>query len=509
MAKFQFKKEIESEPEVEHASDKFWHILVVDDEPSVHDVTRLVLSKLKVFGRALKLHSAYSGEEAKQLLQSDTVFAMSFIDVVMESNNAGLELVEWIRNDLQNQALRIILRTGQPGAAPEEDVIKRYDINDYKSKTELTHTKMVTSVYAGIRGYRDIQTILRSLQAFKRLIESSTNILKVRDIASFANAALDNLFSLLDLESSSIYIVRNEVDFYGHTDQVCLASNGRFGEEPYLLDSIPADIRSLIEDVFVSKKQVHTDKYFVGYYSTSPEASSVLYIEFEDDPTHFNAGMAELFATNLALVFESLLSHEYVLRSQRELMYIVGDAVELRSKETGAHVKRVALLCNIIAEKMGMPQAFIEAIKVSAPLHDIGKIAIPENILHKPGKLDGEEWEVMKRHAEIGGTMLEKSDLPVAKMGARLAKYHHENWDGSGYPDGLHEYEIPIEARIMAIVDVIDALGAKRSYKEPWANEQILDFVRDQNGKKFDPALVAIVDQHFDELMEVRKQYPD
>lgn len=508
MTKFKFKEE-SGKDVTETVPDKTWHVLVVDDEPSVHDVTALALSKLKVFGRPLKLYSAYSSDEAKAILHSDIPFAVAFIDVVMESNDAGLELVDWIRNELSNQTLRLVLRTGQPGFAPEDDVIRRYDINDYKSKTELTYTKMVTTVYSAIRGYRDIQTILRSLQAFKRLVESSTSILKARDLASFANAALDNLFSLLDLESSSIYIVRHETDFYGNSEEICLASNGRFGEEPDLIGSIPTDIKSLIFQVFETKKQIHTEKYFVGHYSTSPGASSVLYIEFEDDPSHFNAGMAELFATNLALVFETLISHEYVLKSQRELMYIVGDAVELRSKETGSHVKRVALLCNLISKRMNMPEPFIEAITVAAPLHDIGKIAIPEAILHKSGKLDDREWEIMKRHAEIGGVMLEKSGLPVAKMGARLARSHHENWDGSGYPDGLSGEDIPIEARIMGIVDVIDALGAKRSYKEPWAEEKILAFLTEQKGKKFDPALVVLVEAHFDEMMKIREQFPD
>lgn len=509
MAKFEFKKEQVKTADAGASAGKSWHILVVDDEHAVHEVTKLVLSKLNVFGRAIKLHSAYSAEEAMALLRSETPFAMAFVDVVMETNDAGLKLVDWIRTELKNQSLRIILRTGQPGSAPEEDVIKRYDINDYKSKTELTSTKLVTSVYAGIRGYRDIQTILRSLQAFKRLIQSSTNILRVRDLVNFANAALENLFTLLDLDSSSIYIVRNETDYYGNSEEICLASNGRFGEEPDVLNTLPADVRAVIEKVFETKQQLYTERYFVGYYSTTPEASSVFYIEFEDDPSHFNAGMAELFSTNLALVFESLLSHEYVLRSQRELMYIVGDAVEMRSKETGSHVKRVALLCHIIAKAMGLSPAFAEAIKVAAPLHDIGKIAIPEKILHKPGKLDSGEWEIMKTHAEIGGRLLEQSDLPIAKMGARLAKYHHENWDGSGYPEGLEGEAIPIEARIMAVVDVVDALGSRRSYKEPWPHDDILTFVKEQSGKKFDPVIVEVVVQHFSELMQVRQQYPD
>jgi response regulator RpfG family c-di-GMP phosphodiesterase len=115
----------------------------------------------------------------------------------------------------------------------------------------------------------------------------------------------------------------------------------------------------------------------------------------------------------------------------------------------------------------------------------------------------------MKQHAEAGGSMLAKSSLPIAKLGQTLARHHHENWDGSGYPDGLKGENIPIEARIMAIVDVIDALGSKRSYKEPWSDEEILKFIKLERGLKFQPSLVDLVETHFDEIMDIRQQFPD
>jgi response regulator RpfG family c-di-GMP phosphodiesterase len=490
-------------------SENAWHVLIVDDEPAVHDVTRLIFKNKCILGKELILHSAYSAQEAKDILQSDIEFSMGFIDVVMESDHAGLDLINWIREDLENTSIRLILRTGQAGSAPEEHVISQYDIHDYKTKTELTQRKLTTCAYSAIRSYRDITTISNSLDAFKKLIVSSTSILKVNKISEFASAALTNLLSLMGLDSSSVYIIRQETDLFNNIEETYLACSGRFGEAPGQVSNMTQNIKNKIESAFHNKNGEFTDQYFISYYKTSSDASSVLYIEFDIPPTGFQTDLAEIFSTNVALVLESLVRQQQSENNQREFMYILGDAIEARSKETGTHVKRTALLCALISEKLQMPSAFTEAIKTAAPLHDVGKITIPESILHKPGKLDADEWEIMKRHAESGASILSKSSLPIAKLGCTLAHYHHENWDGSGYPEGLKGENIPIEARIMAIVDVIDALGSKRSYKEPWINEKILMLIKAERGIKFQPSLVDLVEEHFDEIMEIRKEFPD
>ncbi|WP_022941315.1 HD domain-containing phosphohydrolase [Psychromonas hadalis] len=512
MSQFLFQEEDESEIQVTthlNSNEKVWNILIVDDEPAVHDVTRLVLRNSVILDRKLALHSAYSAQEAKVLLSSDIDFCMGFIDVVMESEHAGLDLINWIREDLKNSTIRLILRTGQAGNAPEESVISHYDIHDYKTKTELTQRKLTTCVYSSIRSYRDITTIAKSLDAFKKLIASSTSILKVDKISEFASAALTNLLSLMGLDSSSVYIVRHEIDLFNHIEETYLACSGKFGQIPDTIDNVNEEIRAKINSAFIEKNSEFTDQYFISFYKTSQDACAVLYIEFDSPPVGFQTNLAEIFSTNVALVLESLVRHQQSETNQRELMYILGDAIEARSKETGAHVKRTALLCHLIAEKLQMPTVFVDAITAAAPLHDIGKITVPERILHKPGKLDADEWEIMKQHAESGGAMLARSSLPIAQLGKTLARHHHENWDGSGYPDGLKGKDTPLEARIMAIVDVIDALGSKRSYKEPWSNDKILEFIKSESGIKFQPELVELAELYFDEIMEIRNQHPD
>ncbi|GAA0821866.1 DUF3369 domain-containing protein [Colwellia sp. D2M02] len=513
MSNFIFQDEVELEEDntLIKKKDKYWKILVVDDDESVHQVTKLVLSDAEIEHRKLIIVSAYSSEEAQEILQKDDSFCMAFVDVVMETDHAGLELVEWIRKEHGNQAIRLVLRTGQAGTAPEAKVIKEFDINDYKEKTDFTANKMITTVYASIRAYRDIMTIKRSLDAFKKLIEATHDLLKINQLKSFGSAALNHLLALMNVDSSALYIARTQVDFSDQASSCIIACTGKYICESNSLEEsdISEDVKEKIQQVFIDKAHYSDESCFVGYYHSSSNAASVLYIEFEDDKEHFKASLAELFATNVALILESLAKQQEIEKTQKELLFIVGEAVEARSKETGAHVRRVAAICELMAQKLNLGDSFIEAIRLAAPLHDLGKIAIPEHILHKPGKLEGEEWETMKSHAQIGADILNKSTVSVSKLAARLAHYHHENWDGSGYPEKLKGEDIPLEARIMAVADVFDALGSKRCYKSPWSNEEIKAFMLDEKNKKFEGRLVDVILDNFEEFSDIRVQHPD
>lgn len=512
MSDFLFQDEPENQEVIPAViQTKRWRILVVDDDEAVHQVTRLVLAEAEIEHRKLEIISAFSSKEAKEILSSDDDFCMAFVDVVMETDHAGLELVDWIRNEKKNQAIRLVLRTGQAGTAPEARVIKEFDINDYKEKTDFTSNKMITTVYAGIRAYRDIMTIQKSLDAFKRLISSTHDLLKIHKIKTFGSAALEHLLTLMEVESSALYIARSQIDFDDQNHNLILACTGKYVCESESLEASDIDplVQAKIKNAFTERSHFSDDKCFVGYYETAYDSSSVLYIEFDVDAEHFRTNLAELYATNVALILESLTRQYEIERTQKELLYIVGEAIESHSQETGFHVRRVGIICEKIAAMLGKDEKYVQALRLAAPLHDIGKIVIPENILHKSGKLDDEEWAVMQTHAEIGAEMLAKSSSSVSKLGASLAKYHHENWDGSGYPNGLKGEEIPLEARIMAIADVFDALGSKRCYKEPWSNDKIKAFLKVQKGVKFEPKLVDLLLDNYDEFTAIREQYPD
>ena len=195
--------------------------------------------------------------------------------------------------------------------------------------------------------------------------------------------------------------------------------------------------------------------------------------------------------------------------TQKEVVFTMGAIGESRSKETGNHVKRVAGYSKILALAYGMDENEAELLKQASPMHDIGKVAIPDEILNKPGKHTEDECMIMEQHAQLGYEMLKQSKRPLLLAAATVAYEHHEKFDGTGYPRGLKGDDIHIYGRITAIADVFDALGSDRVYKEAWEDERIFDLYRSQRGKHFDPKLVDLFFDNIEEIISVREAYRD
>ena len=488
-----------------------WKVAIIDDERQVHAVTKLVLGNTRIDDIPLEFLSAYSAVDGLRLFQDHPDIALAFIDVVMEQDDAGLNLIHQIRNELQNHTTRIVLRTGQPGSSPEDTVIRTYDINDYKSKTELTDTKLKTCTYSCIRSYRDIITIEASQRGMRKVITASDSVLLSQTLHQFGNAVLEHMIQLLGIDTTEMYLVSRHEDLYGDTEIRLLAATGAAVELYNRWDTsiIPEEIKKQILQTLERKTSLSGDGIFIGYYNTNPRTESVLYTHFRQPDSDIQEDILKLFAANITLIFQNLAGRETVQETQKELLLILGDAIEQRSKETGAHVRRVSLMCELMALKIGMSHEYAETLRYSSPLHDVGKIGIPESILHKPAKLDPDEWEIMKTHATIGYELLKNSNQIIAKMGARIAYTHHEHWDGNGYPRGLAGEDIPLEGRIVAIIDVIDALGSTRSYKKPWNEADIRTYIRERRGRQFDPKLVDAALDLFTTFKTIRRQLPD
>ena len=209
---------------------------------------------------------------------------------------------------------------------------------------------------------------------------------------------------------------------------------------------------------------------------------------------------------------ESLVSArlaQEVEETQKEVVFTMGSIGESRSKETGNHVKRVAEYSKILALAYGMSEKEAELLKQASPMHDIGKIAIPDAILKKPGRFDENERTIMETHAELGYHMIRQSNRPLLKTAAIVAYEHHEKYDGTGYPRGLSGEDIHIYGRITALADVFDALGSDRVYKKAWSDDRVFKLIKEQRGKHFDPKLVDIFFENIEEILEVRESFKD
>ncbi|NQV57695.1 MAG: response regulator [Rhodospirillales bacterium] len=192
-----------------------------------------------------------------------------------------------------------------------------------------------------------------------------------------------------------------------------------------------------------------------------------------------------------------------------EIIRRLGRAGEYRDNETGMHVVRMSKGCQQLALAAGLGEEFSEAILNASPMHDVGKIGIPDHILLKPGKLDADEWEIMKTHSAIGADIIGEFDSEVMQMAHAIALTHHEKWDGLGYPNGLKGEGIPIVGRISAISDVFDALTSERPYKKPWTTEDALNFINENSGSQFDPDLVQVFNGIYNEILAIRTDFAD
>ena len=198
-----------------------------------------------------------------------------------------------------------------------------------------------------------------------------------------------------------------------------------------------------------------------------------------------------------------------IINTQKEIIYTMGEIAETRSKETGNHVKRVAEYSKILALKLGLSLENAEMLKLASPMHDIGKVGIPDEILNKPGKLTPEEFEIMKTHAQMGYDMLKHSNKPILQAAAIVSKEHHEKYNGKGYPRGLKGEDIHIFARITAVADVFDALGSDRVYKKAWEDEKIFELFNSEKGEHFDPKVITAFFDSLDEIKIIRERFKD
>lgn len=284
-----------------------WHVLIVDDDDEIHTVTKLALSDVVVEGKQLHFHHAYSGKEAIQFLSTNENIALVLLDVVMETDDAGLKVVEQIRQDLGLEDTRIILRTGQPGYAPEESVIKEYDINDYKTKTELTRSKLVTTIIASIRSYQQIRTINQNRIGLQKIINAGANLLEQHSLHEFSEGVVTQISSLIGLHAEGVLCAQIEDDGSNADAIYVLGAAGHYA--PFIkcrLERIENKrIIQLINECLSLKTHIFDARDTALYLGTGQHCAAV-YLETNRPIEDFDRQLIEVFLSNISIGYENV-----------------------------------------------------------------------------------------------------------------------------------------------------------------------------------------------------------
>jgi signal transduction histidine kinase/DNA-binding response OmpR family regulator len=315
-----------SKPKAKDTAMKPWKILIADDEPDVHHVTKLVLEGRIVFDRGIELISAFSAKETKEILSNTSDIACILLDVVMEKDDSGLEVVRFIREELANKSIRIILRTGQPGQAPESKVILEYEINDYKQKTDLTVEKLFSAVVTAIRSYRDIRTIEQSRKGMEMIISASSYMLKTKSIMLFAAGVLNQIISLLYISHDAFYLRSRADEASGFTakedgeDMKVLAGAGKYAglEDSSFPDGLMDSQIALVHKAIETETNIYDDGTFVIVLKGREGVHGILYLEDCPPLPEIDLRLIAIFCNNVSEAFSNILLYEELEEKVKE-----------------------------------------------------------------------------------------------------------------------------------------------------------------------------------------------
>ncbi len=286
-----------------------WQVLIVDDDPEIHSVTQLALSDLVVLGRRLEYLHAYSGQDACKLIEDNHDIVLVLLDVVMETDDAGLNVVKHIRENLKRQDIRIVLRTGQPGYAPEESVIKEYDINDYKTKTELTRRKLVTTVYAAIRSYQQISTVTESRQGLEKIVSGSSKLLEFHSIETYSQGTLQQLVQLIDQDVECLFCARGQ-GIIDNADDLSFYIIAQQGYSSVLtnqkLETLKDEqVNKQVKTCFTQKKHQYFDDSIYLYIARGGYRA-VIYLTLSEPLSDIQKQLLEVSLTGIAIGYENV-----------------------------------------------------------------------------------------------------------------------------------------------------------------------------------------------------------
>lgn len=489
-----------------------WKVMVIDDDRGVHDLTSMVLRRFRFQDRGLTMVSGYSGAEATALMREHPDTAIMLLDVVMESEHAGLEVVDHVRDVLQNKKVRIILRTGQPGQAPELDVITRYDINDYREKTELTQDRLITAIVAALRSYRDIDTIDKNNAGLQNVLTATGHLFAPRSQQTLSLKVLQGLGAILKREGKETEDAIT--GFAAHREGgvwMMDAGTGLFA--PFvnyeLSLSVPETVWVMVEEVLQSTEPLVEENRFMALLASEDQPDSLLFFQGEEPFSGLDRRLMDIYLANVGLALYNMNLNREILLSQRDLTITLGEIIEARSSQFGSHVRRVAESSRLMGVCLGLPDEELEWLTIGAIVHDLGKIVMKDGLFHDSKTPAVNEQEQIQRHTVAGFNILKGTQRKVMQMGATVAHQHHERWDGKGYPQGLRAEEIHRFARIVGLIDCFDAVTHDRPYRKAWSLEEGLAFLKKSRGTLFEPVLVDTFFANLEKFLAIQDKIPD
>jgi response regulator RpfG family c-di-GMP phosphodiesterase len=497
-----------------------WKLLIVDDEPEVHAVTKLALGDFVFQDQGLEFLSAYDGEQAKKIMRETPDIAVVLLDVVMETDDAGLKVADYIRNQLANNFVRIILRTGQPGQAPERDVIINYDINDYKSKTELTAQKLFTVVIAALRSYRDINSIDENRQGLEKIISASADLFSILSLENFIEGVMQQLCSLLGGIEGSAYLassesslnVKPDVDqdntlnnLYVFAGKGVYEDNGGDG----LLQLVSGSLLETCQLAYKNQTIEYNADALAAYCKGSNKHGSLLVLaglprELKDADKR----LVEMFTQNVQCAFENVMLTRDIENTQREVIDRVGKAMAHHFGK-GKHIQRMVKICDVLGRNIGLTQTELNTLCLVVPLHDMAKVKTLDGLPLSASSIDRSQLTSLYQQPETKPTILNETNQPLINTAALIARDHYEFWNGGGYPRGKSGEDIHIFCRITALADAYDVLRNPSDTKPEWSRERVVNFVEQQKGLHFDPSLVEVLLANLDEIESIIRSDPD
>jgi len=459
-------------------------VLYVEDEVLIRENTKLLLEA--IFPSVV---TASSGIEGIKCFEENT-FDIVITDILMPDMN-GVMMIRKMKEMKQSQHFIVTSACEESNYLLEliNLGVAQFLLKPIQSEQIV---QILFEVVKNIYNERKVQELTAQLK--QELLHQTTLLEQYKEVVDLSSIVIKT-----DLSGNIIYANELFSKISGYSYDEITQQGHKLLRHPEVSSEFYEDLWKTILSRQTWKGIIKNLKKDGNHYITDTTIKPIV-DEFGEiiDYISISHDVTELFDLN-----------EEIWQTQHEMLSLLGEVGESRSQETGNHVRRVAKYAQLLGELYGLEEEEIRLLYSASPMHDIGKIGIPDAILLKPGKLESDEYDVMKTHSSIGYDILKNSSRPLLKAAAIIANEHHEKWDGSGYPNALSGTDIHIYGRITALADVFDALSCERVYKKAWPLEQIIDFVVRERGKHFDPDLVDMFMANLERFREIAAKYKD